>query len=220
MPAASAAPATAPVVAAEVLAPPPATPAATPAPAPAPAPANVDLMIALEKGAAVVNAPPPPVVAPPPVERAPARASRNRTPATPESSPQTAGEGGEYVRPGTGRLTSGYGRRWGRLHAGIDLAAGSGSPIRAATNGTVLTSGSLGGYGQAVEIRHADGTMSRYAHMSKLLVNKGEKVAAGAQIGREGNTGNSTGPHLHFEVRVNNAPIDPAAWLRKHGVSL
>nr|MDQ3612450.1 M23 family metallopeptidase [Actinomycetota bacterium] len=119
-----------------------------------------------------------------------------------------------------GKLTSGYGRRWGRLHAGIDLAAGSGAPIRAAAAGTVRSAGTEGGYGRSVRIVHSDGTETLYAHNSSLLVGTGEKVKAGQQIAREGSSGNSTGPHLHFEVRINGVPVDPAAWLRKRGVSV
>jgi murein DD-endopeptidase MepM/ murein hydrolase activator NlpD len=126
----------------------------------------------------------------------------------------------KYARPGVGRLTSGYGNRWGRLHAGIDLAGGTGSPIRAAAAGTVVSAGWEGGYGKAVRIKHADGTVTMYAHNSALLVGRGEKVAAGQQIAREGSTGNSTGPHLHFEVRVGGSPVNPAKWLRDRGVGV
>ncbi|MBC7374718.1 MAG: M23 family metallopeptidase [Frankiales bacterium] len=119
-----------------------------------------------------------------------------------------------------GRLTSSYGRRWGRLHAGIDLASGIGSPVRAVAAGVVQSSGTESGYGQAVRIRHDDGTVTVYAHMSALLVSTGEQVSPGEQIGREGNTGHSTGPHLHFEVRVNGSPIDPIPWLRERGIDV
>jgi murein DD-endopeptidase MepM/ murein hydrolase activator NlpD len=200
-------------------------------PALPPAPANVELMAALAQGLAVANPPPPPppppplpappplpVAAPPPVPeppRAPARATRGRQPAEPETAAN-----GAYARPGTGRLTSGYGRRWGRLHAGIDLAAGSGAVIRAAAAGTVRSAGTEGGYGRAIRIVHSDGTETLYAHNSSLLVSSGEKVKAGQQIAREGSSGNVTGAHLHFEVRINGVPVDPAAWLRKRGVSV
>lgn len=124
----------------------------------------------------------------------------------------------KYVRPGVGHLTSGFGRRWGRLHAGIDLASGVGSPVRAAAAGTVVSAGWDGGYGKAVRIRHSDGTETLYAHNSAVLVGRGEKVGAGEQIAREGSTGNSTGPHLHFEVRVGGSPVNPITWLRARGV--
>ena len=127
---------------------------------------------------------------------------------------------GTYARPGEGRLTSGFGRRWGRLHAGIDLAAGTGSPIRAAAAGKVTSAGRENGYGYVVRVRHADGSETVYAHNSRLLVSAGSTVAAGEQIAKEGNSGRSTGPHLHFEVRVNGSPINPITWLRGKGVSI
>lgn len=198
----------------------------------APAPANVELMSALQRGVDIANAPPPlppsappppppPMAAPPPPPpvappRPPARASRDRQPPVPE---KLLG-GADFVRPGTGRLTSPYGRRWGRLHAGIDLAAGMGAPIRAVTKATVLSAGNEGGYGRVIRLLHADGTVSVYAHMSTLDVSKGDKVTAGEQIGREGSTGNSSGPHLHFEIRINDAPVNPAPWLAQRGIKI
>ena len=125
-----------------------------------------------------------------------------------------------YFRPGLGRLTSPYGRRWGRLHAGIDLAAGTGSPIRAVTSGTVVSAGNEGGYGRCVRIRHADGAVTVYAHLSSISVRSGERVGAGQRIGREGSTGNSTGPHLHFEVHIGGSQVNPLTWLRKRGVAV
>ncbi len=194
----------------------------------APATANLELVTALQKGAEAASIPPPPAVAPAaPAPPAPAmtgpapaappaeRASRDRRSAT-ES---VTVNGAKFARPAAGRLTSPYGRRWGRLHAGIDLAAGTGSPIRAVTDGTVLSSGNEGGYGLAIRLLHPDGTVSFYGHMSSLAVSKGARVVAGQQIGKEGNTGNSTGPHLHFEVRVNDVPINPAPWLKARGIS-
>jgi murein DD-endopeptidase MepM/ murein hydrolase activator NlpD len=127
---------------------------------------------------------------------------------------------GEFVRPGAGRLTSPFGRRWGRLHGGIDIAAGTGSPIRAVTKGTVIDAGTEGGYGKVIRIAHPDGIVSVYAHLSALQVKTGEKVSAGKQIGREGNTGQSTGPHLHFEIRINGTPVNPIPWLAKRGVRI
>jgi murein DD-endopeptidase MepM/ murein hydrolase activator NlpD len=192
-------------------------PVALPAPAPAEAKAavqaNVLLNKALEQGLAVANKPQP-------VEPLPKKASRDR-----DASPEEDGDDAEvsdrlFVRPGLGRLTSSYGRRWGRLHAGIDLASGMGSPIRAVTNATVLSAGRESGYGYVVRLVHSDGTVTVYAHMSSISVNKGERVAAGERIGREGNTGRSTGPHLHFEVRINGTPVNPASWLRKRGIAL
>ncbi|MGI8537893.1 MAG: M23 family metallopeptidase [Mycobacteriales bacterium] len=187
----------------------------------APAPANVELMSALQRGVDIANAPPPPPLPPPPPPpvappRPPARASRDRQPPVPKKVLGRA----DFVRPGTGRLTSPYGRRWGRLHAGIDLAAGMGAPIRAVTKATVLSAGNEGGYGRVIRLLHADGTVSVYAHMSTLDVSKGDKVTAGEQIGREGSTGNSSGPHLHFEIRINDAPVNPAPWLAQRGIKI
>ncbi|MDT7571183.1 MAG: hypothetical protein QOE05_1357 [Actinomycetota bacterium] len=144
--------------------------------------------------------------------RPPARASRARRPAPVKHLP-------EYVRPGVGHLTSGFKWRWGRMHTGIDLAGPYGSPIRAVTAGEVIEAGRESGYGFIVKIRHADGTVTYYAHMSQILVYSGH-VIAGQQIGKEGNTGHSTGPHLHFEVRINDVPINPIPWLAKHGIKV
>ena len=183
----------------------------------APALANVELHSALSQGLAVANRPKPkPVVVVPP-RPAPAKASRDRSPAAPTVQGLTSSG---FVRPGLGRLTSGYGRRWGRLHAGLDLASGIGSPVRAVAAGRVQSAGWEGGYGRAVRLTHSDGTVTVYGHMSALLVSAGERVDAGQLIGREGSTGHSTGPHLHFEVRVNGTPINPLPWLRQRGIRL
>lgn len=177
---------------------------------------NERLALALAQGAEAAAAQPRPA--------APERASRTRTPPAPTAAPDAADEpaaqSARFARPGRGRLTSGYGRRWGRLHAGIDLAAGMGSPIRAAATGVVLSAGAESGYGRVVRIVHADGTVTVYAHMSADLVSAGQRVQAGDLVGREGNTGRSTGPHLHFEVRVNGTPVNPLTWLRKRGVDV
>jgi len=158
----------------------------------------------------------PELLAPPPPAPPPARASRDREP----TGATTTVDGARFARPGNGRLTSPYGPRWGRLHAGVDLAAGMGSPIRAVTDATVLSSGIDGAYGQSIRLLHPDGTVTLYAHLSSLLVKRGNKVDAGQQIGREGNTGQSTGPHLHFEVHVNGTPVNPTRWLAQRGISI
>ena len=115
----------------------------------------------------------------------------------------------------TGVLTSGYGWRWGRMHRGIDIAAPTGTPIYAAADGVVQKSGwNSGGYGNLVDIRHADGTITRYAHNSKLLVKKGQQVQQGQKISLMGSTGFSTGPHLHFEIRPGGTKAkNPMAFL-------
>jgi murein DD-endopeptidase MepM/ murein hydrolase activator NlpD len=115
-------------------------------------------------------------------------------------------------------LSSGFGPRWGRLHAGLDFAAPPGTPVRAVAAGEVVDAGRDGGYGRLVRVRHADGTVATYAHLSAVLVSAGGRVRAGNVIGRVGNTGRSTGPHLHFEVRVGDVPTNPLPWLRRHGL--
>ena len=119
-----------------------------------------------------------------------------------------------YIWPAKGVLTSGFGPRWGRMHKGIDIAAPTGTPIHAAADGVVKKSGwNRGGYGNLVEIRHPDGTITRYAHNSKLLVKTGQFVEQGQKISLMGSTGFSTGPHLHFEIRPNGKAKNPMAFL-------
>ena len=127
--------------------------------------------------------------------------------------------GALWVLPTSGRLSSRYGPRWGSFHPGIDIAAPTGKPIRAAAAGVVTTSGWGGGYGKLVRIKHADGTTTVYAHMNRILVASGQRVAAGEVIGKVGSTGFSTGPHLHFEVRVGKRAVNPLPWLHAHGVT-
>ncbi|QEY31751.1 M23 family metallopeptidase [Synechococcus sp. RSCCF101] len=105
-----------------------------------------------------------------------------------------------WIWPTKGVFTSGYGWRWGRMHKGIDIANNVGTPIVAAQQGVVDYAGWASGYGYLVELRHPDGTLTRYAHNSKMLVRKGQIVAQGQRISLMGSTGRSTGPHLHFEV--------------------
>lgn len=122
--------------------------------------------------------------------------------------------------PADGRLTSRFGLRthpiYGdrRLHAGIDIGAAQGVPIRAADNGTVLLSYFSNGYGNLIVLDHGGGLTTAYAHQAARLVRAGDRVQRGQQIGRVGSTGNSTGPHLHFEVRRDGAPVDPLAYTR------
>ncbi|WP_246717448.1 M23 family metallopeptidase [Oricola nitratireducens] len=118
------------------------------------------------------------------------------------------------------RITSGFGNRRdpiiGRsaFHAGIDFSVVSGTPIHATAAGTVIRAGRNGGYGNMIEIRHVSGLTTRYAHLSRILVKKGQKVAAGARIGLSGSTGRSTGPHLHYEVREDNKAVNPMNFLK------
>ncbi|MDB9317896.1 peptidoglycan DD-metalloendopeptidase family protein [Nodularia spumigena] len=122
-----------------------------------------------------------------------------------------------YIWPAKGVLTSGYGRRWGRMHRGIDIANATGTPIFAVADGVVAKSGwNRGGYGILVEIRHEDGTMTRYAHNSRTLVRAGQQVTQGQQIANMGSTGFSTGPHTHFEIHpAGKGATDPIAFLPK-----
>ena len=118
-----------------------------------------------------------------------------------------------FVWPLRGRLTSRFGTRGGRSHDGLDLAARRGSPIHAAEAGRVIKSGRLGDYGNVVILKHAGHYRSVYAHVSKSLVRKGAFVEKGDRIALVGNTGRSTGPHLHFEIRRRESPRDPLLYL-------
>lgn len=116
--------------------------------------------------------------------------------------------------------SSAYGWRWGRMHAGIDLAAPQGTPVYAMHAGTVVLSGWYAGYGYAVIIDHGDGTETLYGHNSELLVAEGQEVSAGDRISLVGNTGYSFGPHLHLEVHVDGNPVEPVAWLKERDVDI
>lgn len=115
--------------------------------------------------------------------------------------------------PSRGTISSNFGMRWGRMHEGLDIAAGMGTPIYAALDGTVTYSGWATGYGNFIKLKHKDGLETYYGHCSKLLVKEGDTVKKGQEIGKVGSTGNSTGPHLHFEVRVNGVAKDPTPYL-------
>ncbi|GAB4362120.1 MAG: M23 family metallopeptidase [Oricola sp.] len=117
-------------------------------------------------------------------------------------------------------ISSGFGNRRDPIlgksafHAGIDLALTTGTPVHATAAGTVVRAGRAGGYGNMVEIRHANGLKTRYAHLSRIYVHKGQNVAAGDVIAASGSTGRSTGPHLHYEVREGSKAVNPMTWLR------
>ena len=117
------------------------------------------------------------------------------------------------IWPVNGPVVSGYGMRWGRMHEGIDIAAASGTSIAAAAAGTVIHAGWLGGYGNLVVLDHGNGLATAYAHASAILVGVGQQVSQGETIALVGSTGNSSGPHLHFEVRVNGSAVDPLGYL-------
>lgn len=112
------------------------------------------------------------------------------------------------------RYTSGFGQRWGRAHEGTDLAGAHGSPIYATADGVVTFAGTLSGYGRLVKIRHDFGIETRYAHQSKIHVKVGQRVSRGDHIGDMGNTGRSTGTHLHYEVRVNGKAVNPMTFIK------
>jgi murein DD-endopeptidase MepM/ murein hydrolase activator NlpD len=133
--------------------------------------------------------------------------------------PRNPGRFSGYIWPTRGVLTSGYGWRWGRMHRGIDIAGPVGTPIVAAASGTVITSGwNSGGYGYMVEIQHADGSITLYAHNNRLLVREGQYVEQGEQIAQMGSTGYSTGPHSHFEVHLpGQGAVNPMAYLPRSG---
>ena len=126
--------------------------------------------------------------------------------------PIRQGSGG-YIWPVNGPVVSGYGMRWGRLHAGVDIASPSGTPIRAAAGGTVAMAGWMGGYGQYTCIQHGGGVATCYAHQSSIGVGAGARVSQGQVIGSVGCTGHCFGDHLHFEVRVGGSPVDPMGYL-------
>jgi murein DD-endopeptidase MepM/ murein hydrolase activator NlpD len=119
-------------------------------------------------------------------------------------------------------LTSGFGWRWGRMHPAQDLAAPTGTPVYALSTGRVIFAGwSNEGYGYMVRIRYWDGTVSWYAHNSRLLVSVGDTVTPGQKVSYSGNTGNSTGPHLHLEIHPDGgAAVAPKTWLAKRGIYL
>ncbi len=123
-----------------------------------------------------------------------------------------------YIWPAKGVLTSPYGWRWGRMHRGIDIAAPVGTPVFAASSGVVIKAGwNKGGYGNLVDIQHSDGTLTRYAHNYRLLVQPGQFIEQGQQISLMGSTGRSTGPHLHFEVHPGGkGAVNPIALLPKN----
>lgn len=133
--------------------------------------------------------------------------------ATPASSGSGRRPASGFIWPANGPLTSGFGPRWGRLHAGIDIGAGFGTPIRSVASGTVVYSGWLGGYGNLVVVDHGNGLSTAYAHQQQIYATVGQRVAQGTTLGEVGSTGNSTGPHLHFEVRINGSAVDPLGYL-------
>ncbi|MBW0103235.1 M23 family metallopeptidase [Pseudonocardia sp. KRD-291] len=125
---------------------------------------------------------------------------------------------GGAVKIVSGRVSSGFGSRWGTAHKGLDIAAPIGTPINVPLAGTVISSGPASGFGMWVRVRHDDGTVTVYGHINRSLVTVGEKVSAGQQIAEVGNRGQSTGPHLHIEVVTpGGTKVNPKPWLDEHG---
>lgn len=120
---------------------------------------------------------------------------------------------GQLGLPVNGQFTSPFGTRWGRLHGGIDIAVPTGTPVHASDTGTVRIAGWMGGYGNYICIQHSSSMSTCYGHNSSLRVSVGQSVSKGQVIAASGNTGNSTGPHVHFEVRINGTQVDPMGYL-------
>ena len=119
-----------------------------------------------------------------------------------------------YIKPlSGGRFSSGFKWRWGRQHKGIDWACPIGTSIMASCGGTVVQAGWFGGYGNCITLRHPDGRQTRYGHLSRILVKTGQSVKQGEKIGLSGNTGRSTGPHVHFEIIINGSQVNPLNYL-------
>lgn len=149
--------------------------------------------------------------------------TRNRAEAALPDSPITEQPAEKYWRAPLDDfdLTSLFGARWGLRHEGLDFAAPSGAPVYAVYPGVVKSAGwNYGGFGQLVVIDHGDGVLSYYAHNSAVLVAEGQRVTAGEQIAEVGNTGNSFGPHCHFELHVDGQPVDPLPFLNERGVDV
>jgi len=137
------------------------------------------------------------------------RAAQASSAGSATATPSSAG----LIWPVSAPITSSFGWRWGRMHEGIDLGAPYGSPIRAAAAGTVIYCGWEGGYGNLVVIDHGGSLATAYGHQSSIAVGCGQQVSQGQVIGYVGSTGHSTGPHLHFEVRINGNAVDPLGYL-------
>jgi murein DD-endopeptidase MepM/ murein hydrolase activator NlpD len=135
--------------------------------------------------------------------------AQGQTGSTGGGQPSAAG----LIWPCDGVVVSGFGMRWGRRHEGIDIGCAYGTPNRAAATGTVIYAGWLGGYGNLVVVDHGNGLSTAYAHASSILVSVGQSVSQGETVSLVGSTGHSTGPHLHFEVRVNGVAVDPMLYL-------
>ena len=132
---------------------------------------------------------------------------------TTSTAPAAPGDAPHFIWPVSGPITSPFGMRWGTLHPGIDIGVPTGTPIHAAAAGKVVWCGWMSGYGNLVMIDHGGGYATAYGHQSRVAVSCGEDVAQDQVIGYSGCTGFCTGPHVHFEVRVNGVPVDPLGYL-------
>ncbi|MGP3986127.1 transglycosylase family protein [Streptomyces sp. 3N207] len=151
-----------------------------------------------------------------PQKPAPKPAPKHRAPSSAATAPVAGVSPGTPYGASGGSWSSGY-------HTGVDFPVGTGTPVKAVTNGTVVSAGWGGAYGYEVVVRHKDGKYSQYGHLSALSVRSGQAVETGQQLGRSGSTGNSSGPHLHFEIRTGPAygsDINPLTYLRAHGVRI
>lgn len=147
--------------------------------------------------------------------------SKSRKVADAVAAREAAARAPKFVKPAEGRFTSGFGARWGTSHRGIDIANAIGTPIVSVADGTVLESGPASGFGMWVRVQLEDGTINVYGHINRSFVKEGQKVKAGEEIAEIGNRGQSTGPHLHFEVWTpGGAKINPLPWLAERGISL
>ncbi|MGW3626584.1 M23 family metallopeptidase [Streptomyces sp. NPDC000880] len=161
-----------------------------------------------------------------------AAAAKSKAAKPKAAKPKAAKKAGSWVKPVTGyTLTASFnqgGNMWSHKHSGQDFAVPVGTPVKAAYNGVVVKAGPNGGgdgpaYGNAIVVKHANGKYSQYAHLSKVNVTVGKSVKAGQVIARSGNTGNSSGPHLHFEIRTTpnyGSAVNPMAYLRSAGVTI
>jgi murein DD-endopeptidase MepM/ murein hydrolase activator NlpD len=137
--------------------------------------------------------------------------AQNGTPSA-NAGPIRPGSGG-LIWPVNGPIVSPFGMRWGRLHAGVDIAVPSGTPVHAAQSGRVIIAGSVGGYGNYICIAHGGSLSTCYGHNSSLGVSQGQSVKQGQVISSSGCTGHCFGPHVHFETRINGSPVDPMGYL-------
>ena len=150
------------------------------------------------------------------IERPKTRKGKNGKPITMNDTERYANlpSSGEFAWPLKGKVTSGFGMRWGARHLGIDLSVPEGTAVHAAQDGYVIyNDDGIRGYGNLVILKHKGGFSTVYAHLSASLVNVGAFVHKGQLLAHSGNTGNSTGPHLHFEIRKNGTALDPMGFL-------